>query len=424
MTNEPEAKKIDRARFVKLAGAGAGAVAAWQLAAPASARAASAIPLNVGVMVPTGSSYSSMGRSLLDGLTLGFDEARSSTRPVNATLVQREVERGYSGALATATSLLDGGSDVVVAGISGLVANRIGSLFSTRQASLVVANVGAHVVAPGQRNPNVLHNSLLYWQASYAAGQWAAASLGKRAFIASSQRDSGYDSIYAFRRGFEAAGGTIVGEQVTHADPRDSGLSTLFAAVRSSGATVLYGVYSGSPAAEFVRAHAAAGTCAKLVAGSLAVEDYQLSTVGTASLGVTTCASWTLGRTSRANQSFAKTFKTKFGRVPDPFAAVGYDTAALVAEGARRATQKGYGLRRLIEALGGASLDGPRGTLTVDSGSNSVKGSLWLRQVKQTKTGLANVDITQLAAVDSFPGALASLADGTAAGYVNEYLCA
>jgi branched-chain amino acid transport system substrate-binding protein len=422
MTNDAEARTLDRRRLVKLAGAGAGIVAAGPLVSAAKAHAASAIPLKIGVLVPTGSSYSSMGQSLVDGLTLGFDEARSGASPVNATVVQREVERGFGGALSMSTALLDGGTDVVVAGISALVADRIGALFSARQASLVVADVGAHVVQPASRNPFVLHNSLLYWQASYAAGQWAAANLGTRAFIASGLSDSGYDTVYAFRRGFESAGGTVVGEAVTHAET--SGLADLFGAVRSSGANVLYGLYSGAHATEFVRGYAGSGGGAKLAAGNLALEDYLLSAIGTAAVGATSCASWTGTRATKANQSFTKAFKSRFGRAADPFAALGYDTAALVAEGARRATKSGLGLKRIVEVLGGISIDGPRGSLVVDAATNTVTGPLSIRQVKRTVSGLANVDVAQAPGVPTFPSALASLAAGPVAGYFNEYLCA
>jgi branched-chain amino acid transport system substrate-binding protein len=421
-TNDADSRTLDRRRFVTLAGAGAGLAAAGPLVSAATAQAASAVPLKVGVLAPTGSSYSRMGQSLLDGLTLGFDEARSGASPVNATLVQREVDRGFGGALSTSTALLDAGTDVVVAGVSALVADRIGSLFSARQTPLVVADVGAHLVPPASRNAYVLHNSLLYWQASYAAGLWAAGNLGTRAFIASGLSDSGYDTVYAFRRGFESAGGTVVGEAVTHADT--PGLTELLAAVRSSEANVLYGLYSGAHAVEFVRAYAGSGVGAKLAVGSLGVEDYALSDVGTASLGATSCASWTGARTTKANQAFTKAFKSRFGRAADPFAALGYDTAALVAEGARRAAKSGLGVRRLIEALGGAPLDGPRGTLVVDASTNTVTGPLSIRQVKRTTSGLANVDVAQAAAVGSVPTALSSLASGTVAGYFNEYLCA
>src|SRR5207237_1045253 len=114
------------------------------------------------------------------------------------------------------------------------------------------------------------------------------------------------------------------------------GIAGLLGAVRSSGANVVYGLYSGTHAAEFVRAYAASGLGAKLAVGSLAVEDFQLGSVGSAALGATSCASWTATRSTKANTSFTKAFKSRYGRAADPFAALGYDTASLVVEGARR----------------------------------------------------------------------------------------
>jgi branched-chain amino acid transport system substrate-binding protein len=407
---------MSRSRFVKVAAAG-GLVAAAPLASAHGARAASTIALKVGVMVPTGASYGSMGRSLVDGLRHGFGDSPA----VDVTLVTRDVARGYDGAEGVARRLLDEGSDVVVAGVSAPVAARLGGLFAERQASLVVADVGGHVVQAAPRNPFVLHNSLLYWQASFAMGRWAAANVGPRAVVASSLCDSGYDTVYAFRRGFESAGGTLVGDAVTHVDPADDGLSDLFTTVRSAGPNVVYGLYSGAQAVEFVAAYAASGVSAKLVVGSLAAEDYLLSSIGRAAVGATSCASWTATRNTKANQSFGKAFRTRTGRRADPFAALGYDTGALVAEGVRRATKQGLGVRRLIEALAGVSTEGPRGRLVVDAATNTVKGPLFVREVRR---GLVNYDLARAPAVETSPDALSLLETSPRSGYVNEYLCA
>jgi branched-chain amino acid transport system substrate-binding protein len=416
-------RTMNRGGFVKFAAAG-GLAIATPLATAQRARAGTSIAVKVGVLVPTGSSYASMGRSLVDGLTLGFDDERTGSSAVNPAFAQRDVERGYDGASAAATELLDGGADVVVAGVSALVADRLAALFAERQASLVVADVGAHVVQPAAQNKNVLHNSLLLWQSSFAAGQWAAATVGKTAFLAATVGDAGYDALFAFRRGFESGGGTIVGDAVTGAGATSPSLAEVMAAIRASGASIVYGLYSGARAAEFVQAYAGSGLGATLVTGSLAVEDFLLSSIGSAAAGATSCASWTSTRSTRANQAFTKAFKTRYGRSADPFAALGYDTAALVAEGARRATKQGLGLRRLIEALAGVSLDGPRGTLVVDATANTVTGPLWMRQVKRTVNGLANVDVAQAPNVAAFPGALSPLTADPRSGYLNEYLCA
>jgi hypothetical protein len=109
-------------------------------------------------------------------------------------------------------------------------------------------------------------------------------------------------------------------------------------------------------------------------------------------------------------------------RRPEP--ARSYDSALLVAEGARRATSGGLGVRRLVEALAGVPLDRPRGMLVVDGATSTAGGPLRVRQVKPTRFGPANFDVAELQPVGSLPTPVALLAEGTVAGYLNEYLCA
>ena len=418
-----EDRQMDRLKFVKIAGAGAGAAVAGSLATAGAARAAESISLDVAVIVPSGSRYPSMDDNLLAGLKHGFDRAHIGRGAVDANIVHESIVGGYRGALATAEALLDAAPDVVVAAVSAPVAARLAPLFEERKKPLIVANVGAHVVLPSARSPYVLHNSLLYWQACFLSGQYAGRSggLNRKAFVATAQADAGYDTVYAIRRGFESAGGTIVGEGVSHVDPRNSGLPALFDQVRELGADVVFGLYSGAHAVEFMQA--SAGSRAQVLVGSLAVEDYLLPKIGNGAVGTVSSSSWTLSRKTKANQAFTSSFASRFGRAADPFAALGYDTAALIVEGVHRSA-RGLGIRRMVEALGGATIDGPRGRLTVDAATNTVVARLAVRSVDRSAKGPVNVDLGMAQPIPTFPDALAALATDPRSGYVNEYLCA
>jgi branched-chain amino acid transport system substrate-binding protein len=414
---------MDRGRFVKLAGAGAGVAVAGSLANAGTARAASTIPLDVAVIVPSESHYARLGESLLDGLAHGFAQARTIGGAIDANIVHKSIAGGYQGAVPVVEALLDDGPDVVVAAVSAPVAKRLAPLFAERRKPLIVANVGAHVVLPSERSPWVLHNSLLYWQASFVAGQYAGRGGGtnRKAFVSMAQADAGYDLAYAFKRGFESEGGTVVGHAVTHADARDNGLAAMVAAVRESGAQLVYGIYSGGHAVEFVQATSGIGP--DVLVGGFAVEDYLLPKIGGAGVGAISASSWTLSRKTKANEAFTSSFAAKFGRGADPFAALGYDTATLIVEGVHRAT-RGIGIRRLVEALGGASVESPRGRLTVDAATNTVTARLAVRGVDRSARGPVNVDLGFAQAIPAFPDALASLATEPRSGWVNEYLCA
>lgn len=417
-TEEPT---IDRRGFVKLAAGGAALLVAGPLVSAGTARAARRTPLKIGVMVPTQGSYALMGDSLVRGLRLAL-----RTSPVNASLTVRPIERGYGGAHGTAAALLDDDVDLLVAGISAPVARLVTPLAQEHGIPLLVANVGAHVVPPDARDAYVLHNSLLFWQASFAAGSWSANTLGRRAVLATSRADAGYDALYAFRRSFEAAGGSVAASIVTGAGPGETTVAELLEAIAETAPDVVYASYSGAEAVELVRAYAASGLRrrAPLVCTGFATEDHQLGRVGTAAVGVRSLASWTASRATPANQAFTRSFRESAGRAPDAFAALGYDTGLLVVSGVERAARRGLGARRLVEALAGARVESPRGRLVVDGRTNTVSGPLALRTVRRRPTRLANVELRTVPAVPPFPQSLAPLAAATASAYVNEYLCA
>jgi branched-chain amino acid transport system substrate-binding protein len=413
---------IDRRRFLKLAGASAG-LAAARTVLPSSAWAGSGLGVRVGVIVPTGASYTDMGSSLFAGLQLGADEDVGSPR-VAMFWSQRTVERGYGGAFTAAQELLDEGVDVVVAGITAPVARQLAPTFEERGVPLVVANVGAHLVRPAARSPFVLHNSLQYWRASYAAGAWSAATLGRRAMIAASLADSGYDTLYAFARGFEANGGSVLDTLVTH-ERADAGLAGAFEAIAAASPDVVHGLYTGPAAVEFVRGYAKAGLRpTPLVVGALACEEFLLGGLGRSAIGVRSAASWTRSRATEANQAFVAAYSARGGRAPDPFAALGYDTAMLVAEGARRAVAGGGSVRGLIDALHGVRLVGPRGRLTIDTPTNSIVTPLAIREVRRVDGERCNVEIAKASAGRSIPAALEDLVLEPASGFINECLCA
>ena len=84
---------------------------------------------------------------------------------------------------------------------------------------LIANTVGERIVTQAESSPYVFYNSLNYWQANKATGEWAAKNVGRKAFIAGSFYESGYDTVYAFRHGFEGTGGEVVGSYITHMKP-------------------------------------------------------------------------------------------------------------------------------------------------------------------------------------------------------------
>ena len=253
-------KAFTRRGLVQVAGAGAAGVLVSKAQALTflNGRVGS---LKAGVLLASGGSYDRMGDSSLDGFRMAMDE-----QGVSATVVTRPVAKGCEGVYEQTSELLAAGVDVVVGNVTVPVARLLTPLFAQKKKPLVVANAGGHVPLPGDRSAYVVHTP--DWQSGFALGKWAAGKLGRKGFIAASLADSGYDAVYAFRRGFESARGTIADTDVTHVDPGSPRLTELFSAIRAASPSFVYALYTGPVGADFVKSYASSGLSTPLIGGA------------------------------------------------------------------------------------------------------------------------------------------------------------
>ena len=401
---------LSRRRFLQVAGGGAGLAALSPMLGAVRAAAATS-RLKLGVLVPSGGDYPAMGPNLLEGLRLGLDQAGLGS---STSISAADVPLGFDGASTAAQSLLARGMDAVVAGVTTPVATRLAGLFSEAGVPLIAANAGGHVVRRSDRSPAVLHLSLGYWKASFAMGRWAGANLGTRGLVATSLADSGYDAVYAFRRGLESAGGSVRDDVVTHVEPGD-GVAGLGAAVSNSGAQHVHALYGARRAIQALRVLRSAGV--PVLAGPFAVDESLLRKLGSAVIGVRSAFSWSPALATPANREFKRAYRSRAGRNPDAFAVLGYDAASLLAAGLRRAGSASG----MLGALDGATVASPRGPLKVSSGT--VHTRLYLRQVRSVNGKLVNAVIGRLDRVPDLPNAMRPLVASAPSGYVNEVLC-
>src|SRR5262249_55244148 len=149
---------------------------------------------------------------------------------------------------------------------------------------LLVSDAGADAVEPVRGGGSVFFDSLGYWQASWAMGDWAARNLGRRAVVAASLYESGYDSLYAFQPGLEEAGGEGVETCVTHVPPATHDTGRAIAAIRRAVPDFVFAAYSGQPAVDFVRAYADSGLARRvpLAGSSFLVDETLLPAMGAA----------------------------------------------------------------------------------------------------------------------------------------------
>jgi branched-chain amino acid transport system substrate-binding protein len=250
--------------------------------------------------------------------------------------------------------------------------------------------------------------------------------MGKRAFVASSLYETGYDAYYAFPQGFEQAGGRVIRNEVTHLDPDRKDLAPLMAAIAAARPDFVYASYSGKAAVDFVRAYAAAGLSGRipLLASGFTVDEALLPAMGADALGIKSCLSWSPTITTPENIAFRKAYNHQTRREADQFALLGYDTGSLIATAVKAATRmvlRSDGLKHALETV---AVPTPRGSRSIEPGTGSSDTPLYLREVRREGGTLCNTVIAEL------PGlaAVEQLADREAmtarSGWIDSYLCA
>jgi hypothetical protein len=152
-----------------------------------------------GVLLPNSSRYPSMGKEWLGGMKQYFDEHQLQTE----MHIQTE-----GSAYQKSLSLFDEGVSLVVGIMNTLSAMSLSDLYAGQNAVLIASNLGEHI--PRTTLPSVRLSSLHLWSKNYDLGREAVRKYGRRGYVVTSFYESGYDALYAFRKGVEHEGGGLL----------------------------------------------------------------------------------------------------------------------------------------------------------------------------------------------------------------------
>jgi branched-chain amino acid transport system substrate-binding protein len=243
--------------------------------------------------------------------------------------------------------------------------------------------------------------------------------------VAASFHESGYDAHYAFRHGFEAAGGNIVENRITHMHAHSGDLLHVIAAVRQARPDFVYASYSGRPAIDFVKAYASSGLNEKvpLIGSGFLAEDTYLPALGDAALGIKTCMPWAPSLDTDQNRAFVAAYRQQSGRSPDIFAVLGYDSARLLVEILQRAGWEPNRSERLQQTFRSVECDSPRGRLRMHAQTSSTSGPLYLREVVRRDGVLRNEVIAELDRTNEREQFIEPMRLSLNTGWLNPYLC-
>ncbi len=422
--NDP-APAMKRRNFFGLLGSGvssgtmvvAGEAAAGELRSPAQG-GARALPL--GVIVPRSHLRPELGAAFRAGLELALEGQLAHGRAL-APVVE-EVEVGGGGLAAALARLLSRHQPgIILAMLDARLASEAVRQCGERTL-LIDCSAGAIVPAPSTPATRLPRLTLGHWQSAYALGRWAA-SQGRRAAIISTFYDAGYDGLYAFRLGFEDGGGSLEPTVVIDVPNRHLGCAAAIAQAAARAPEVVYAAVHGHQSGPFMAAweRSPLKADALLVGNPFLAEYAQGHAQRTAADGLVVCSSYDPALGLDHNLRFRARYQERHGRLPDAFAALGYEAGLLALQTLRQASPDADAGRLAAAALA-CELDGPRGRITFDAASGSSEALHALTLCRWSPSGAERRVIERLPSISESDPRIAALQGSLRSGWVNPYM--
>ena len=412
----------NRRDFLRILGTGMAAASAGPAMAGASKLKTPERTLKVGVLSPQSNICPQYPYAFMNGFRLGVDQHKALKKQ-HIEIVNEPNGYGtpFLSKQNTQKLLYENNVDLMVGILGNEVVGQFGDLFEKKQVPFVVCNAGEYyAVSSIQKNPYLFFNTLGFYQSAYASGRYAATKYGKKGLLIASFYDSGYDSLYAFIKGVETAGGEVE-THVVKSNEKE-GLSSAISKAQNSGFDFVYVLMSGDLAREFViRYKSETEKILPLLTTPFVSENSNLPMLGDYANGLESFTSWTKEVSNRPNQEFCKNYMNTFRAEPDQFAALGYETGLLVYQ-ALALCKNDFSGQNLKNCLSETKFDSPRGKFSFDNQTGWANISLYRTKIEPGMPSTKNTIREELAAIEATHPDFLSLDTNVRSGWFNPYL--
>jgi branched-chain amino acid transport system substrate-binding protein len=402
----PASRRIARRGFLRTAGLVAGG--AWlagcapgtggsQPAKPAagssgSQPAAGGPALKIGVLLPYSGVYAVLGESITNGMQLYFDSVGNSTggRPIQ--MVKEDEGTATDEALRKARKLLEQDQVDILAGtVATPTAYAIRDLVHDNKYLYISANAGGNDLTRARKSPYIFRASFSNAQPSIPMGEYLVKRGFRRVFISAADYAAGKESLAAFKEGFLAAGGELVGEIYPPFPNTD--YAPFLTQIAQARPQATYSFYAGSDAVNFVKQYAEFGlnNDVQLCGSGFLLEEDVLPAQGQAGLRGISGLHWALTLDNAENRAFTQNYRQKFNREADVYAMQGFDTARVIVEAVNQTQGDTSNKERLADAIRGVKFASPRGPFEFDPETQNVVHNIYAREVRDVNGKPGNV---------------------------------
>jgi branched-chain amino acid transport system substrate-binding protein len=258
-------------------------------------------------------------------------------------------------------------------------------LVTAAKKPMLILNAGTAWIT--NLSPMITRVSFTMWQSGYAMGEAAVKILkAKTAVVGYTDFPPGKDSLAAFKRGFEDAGGKILDEIPMGGPAQVPDFTPFFQRAKDKKPDVFYVfVPSGDHAVAATKTYSALGmeqAGIKLIGPGDLTPDFKLQGMGESAVGLITMGHYNADLDNPENKRFVAQWKKNWGAdsSPDFMAVQGYDGMAAIAHVVTAEKGK-IDPDKTIAALKGWKFNSPRGPISIDPNTRDIVMNEYLSEV-------------------------------------------
>lgn len=353
-------------------------------ASPAAAKPATdKPPLKIGFLMPYTGVYVNMADGGTNGMSLFFEQSGNVAGGRKIEIIKEDTEAKPDVALRKIRKLVEQDKVDLLAGVvASPVALALRDYVDQNKIPLVITNAGANDVVRAKKSRYIVRVSFSNWQWNSAFGPWIYQNLAKEALLTATDNAAGYEQTGGFAETFEKAGGKITDKIWVPMGTNDYG--PYVTKIQAANPQLVYAFFPGPDGLNFVKTFQSFGLKGKikLATSGSTVDDDILQAQGEAAVGILNSHDYAVSYDSPENKKFQADYRGKFNKVPDGYAARGYDGGRVIVEAVNKLQGDTSDKLKLIDAMVGVKFTGPRGPFAIDPETQNVIINGMLREVK------------------------------------------
>ncbi|TKT72283.1 ABC transporter substrate-binding protein [Afipia massiliensis] len=358
--------------------------------------AAQADTIKVGVIGTMSGPYALFGQNFKAGIEAWVAEHGSKVAGHDVEFIYRDEESpNPAKSKALAQELLVKDKVQYLAGVYFTPnALAVAPLLEESKTPLVVFNAATSAIV--EKSPFIVRTSFTMWQNTVPAAKVAKAKGAKKVVIAVTDYGPGVDAEAAFKKTFEADGGTIV--EAIRMPIATTDFSPIMQRIKSSGAdTIFTFLPAGPPTLGFVKGYIDNGLKSggiKLISLGDVLTEPDLPNLGDSSIGFLSTYHYAVSHDSPENKAFLARL-AKVGITLDNVtmtSVAAYDGARVIYK-MIEATNGKRDPEKAVAAVKGMKWVSPRGPVSIDPTTRHITQNVYLREVAKENGKLINKEL-------------------------------